>query len=162
MVHFGEFFKHWSLRSNSVTRQVNFHRTKIGTKCQNWNTTFLSDFQTKCRVCAKSKTFSNSYATFCWFSNNVFLLKNATEFKIDRRTVNYKSQEGRKVQLFLIRKANKPKNMQFNFISKVLNFLFLLIQRDHFWFSHNLASENGHHDVYRLNGASIIFSILTE
>ena len=28
-------FKTWSLRSNSVTRQVNFNRTKIGRKCQN-------------------------------------------------------------------------------------------------------------------------------
>ena len=36
MVHFGEFLKTWSLRSNSVTRQVNFIRTKIGGKCQNW------------------------------------------------------------------------------------------------------------------------------
>ena len=36
MVHFGEFLKTWSLRSNSVTRQVNFNRSKIGGKCQNW------------------------------------------------------------------------------------------------------------------------------
>ena len=35
MVHFGEFSKTWSLRSNSVTRHVSFNRTKIG-KCQNW------------------------------------------------------------------------------------------------------------------------------
>ena len=34
MVHFGEFLKTWSLRSNSVTRQVSFNRTKIGGKCQ--------------------------------------------------------------------------------------------------------------------------------
>ena len=34
MVHFGEFFNTWSLRSNSVTRQVSFNRTKIGGKCQ--------------------------------------------------------------------------------------------------------------------------------
>ena len=38
MVHFGEFLKTWSLRSNSVTRQVNFKRTKIDEKCQNWKT----------------------------------------------------------------------------------------------------------------------------
>ena len=31
---FGEFSKTWSFRSNSVTRQVNFHWTKIGEKCQ--------------------------------------------------------------------------------------------------------------------------------
>ena len=35
MVNFGEFLKTWSLRSNSVTRQVNFNRTKNGGKCQN-------------------------------------------------------------------------------------------------------------------------------
>ena len=29
MVHFGEFLKTWNLRSNSVTRQVNFNKTKI-------------------------------------------------------------------------------------------------------------------------------------
>ena len=36
MVHFGEFLKTWRLRSNSVTRQVSFNRSKIGGKCQNW------------------------------------------------------------------------------------------------------------------------------
>ena len=36
MVQFGEFLKTWSLRSNRVTRQVSFNRTKIGGKCQNW------------------------------------------------------------------------------------------------------------------------------
>ena len=36
MGHFGEFLKTWSLRSNSVTRQISFKRTKIGGKCQNW------------------------------------------------------------------------------------------------------------------------------
>ena len=35
MIHFGKFLKTWSLRSNSVTRQVSFNRTKIGGKCQN-------------------------------------------------------------------------------------------------------------------------------
>ena len=35
MVQFGEFLKTWSLRSNSVTRQVSFNRTNIGEKCQN-------------------------------------------------------------------------------------------------------------------------------
>ena len=34
MVQFGEFLKTWSLRSNSVTRQVSFNRSKIGEKCQ--------------------------------------------------------------------------------------------------------------------------------
>ena len=35
MVNFDEFLKTWSLRSNSVNRQVNFNRTKISKKCQN-------------------------------------------------------------------------------------------------------------------------------
>ena len=34
IVNFDEFLKSWSLRSNSVTRQVNFNWTKIGRKCQ--------------------------------------------------------------------------------------------------------------------------------
>ena len=45
MVHFGEFLKTWSLRSNSVTRKVNFNRTKIGGKCQNSSTTFWVIFK---------------------------------------------------------------------------------------------------------------------
>ena len=45
MVHFGEFLKNWSLRSNSVTWQVSFNRTKIGGKCQNSNATFLVIFK---------------------------------------------------------------------------------------------------------------------
>ena len=32
-VNFGEFLNTWSLLSNSVTRWVNFNRTKIGGKC---------------------------------------------------------------------------------------------------------------------------------
>ena len=32
---YGEFLKAWSLKSNSVTRQVIFYTTKIGAKCQN-------------------------------------------------------------------------------------------------------------------------------
>ena len=35
MVDFGEFLKTWSLRSNRVTRQVSFNRSKTGRKCQN-------------------------------------------------------------------------------------------------------------------------------
>ena len=48
MVHFGEFLKIWSLRSNSVTRQISFNRTKIGGKCQNKinsNVTFWGIFE---------------------------------------------------------------------------------------------------------------------
>ena len=46
MVHFGEFLKIWRLRSNSVTRQVSFNRTKIDGKCQNSNGTFWVHFST--------------------------------------------------------------------------------------------------------------------
>ena len=45
IVCFGEFLKTWSLRSNSVTRQVNFSRTKIGGKCQYSNETFWVIFK---------------------------------------------------------------------------------------------------------------------
>ena len=47
MVQFGELLKTLSLRSNSVTRQVNFSMTKIGGKCQN-SMDILGDFQTMC------------------------------------------------------------------------------------------------------------------
>ena len=56
MVHFGEFLKTWSLRSNSVTRHVNFNRTKIGGKCQN------------------SKILMRHFG---WFSNTVRALQNS-------------------------------------------------------------------------------------
>ena len=45
MVNLENFLKTWSLRSNSVTRQVNFNRTKIGGKCQNSNETFWVIFK---------------------------------------------------------------------------------------------------------------------
>ena len=45
MVHFGEFLKTCSLRSNIVTRQVSLNRTKLGGKCQNSNTTFWVIFK---------------------------------------------------------------------------------------------------------------------
>ena len=35
MVNFGDFWKTRSLRSNSVTRQINFNQTKISRKCHN-------------------------------------------------------------------------------------------------------------------------------
>ena len=44
---FGEFLKNWSLQSNSVTRQVNFDRTKISenVKIRKLNATFLMIFK---------------------------------------------------------------------------------------------------------------------
>ena len=56
MVDFVEFLKTWSLRSNSVTRQVTFNRTKIGGKSQNWKI---------------------KMGHFWWFSNTVYLLRKA-------------------------------------------------------------------------------------
>ena len=35
IVNFANFLKTWNLRSNSVTRQVTFNRTKNREKCQN-------------------------------------------------------------------------------------------------------------------------------
>ena len=61
MVHFGEFLKTWSLRSNRVTRQVSFNRTKIGGKCQNSNATFWVIF-IQC-VVAESWTLETSQIT---------------------------------------------------------------------------------------------------
>ena len=43
MVQFGEFLKTWSLRSNSITRQVSFNWEKIVGNCD-----ILSNFQTMC------------------------------------------------------------------------------------------------------------------
>ena len=45
MLNFGEFLQTWSLRSNSVTRQVSFNTTKIAGKCQNSNATFWVIFK---------------------------------------------------------------------------------------------------------------------
>ena len=59
MLHFSEFFKTWSMRSNSVTRQVSFNRTKIGGKCQNSNTTFRVIFK-QC-VCCRTKCIFPKY-----------------------------------------------------------------------------------------------------
>ena len=44
MVHFDEFLKTWSLRSNSVTRQVSFNKTKIGEKWASLKPILLFDY----------------------------------------------------------------------------------------------------------------------
>ena len=56
IVHFGEFLKTWSLRSNSVTRHV-----KSWWKMPKFKCDILSNFQTMCSC--------NSYQClkFCWF-----------------------------------------------------------------------------------------------
>ena len=48
MVHFGEFLKTWSLRSNIVTRQVSFNRTKMveNANIQKFKCDILSNFKT--------------------------------------------------------------------------------------------------------------------
>ena len=56
MVNFGEFLKTWSLRSNSVTRQVIFNGTKIGGKWQNSIATFWVIF----KQCAHGSNFVKS------------------------------------------------------------------------------------------------------
>ena len=50
MVNFGDFLKTWNFWSKSVTRLVNFERTKIGGKYQNCKILMrhFGDFQTLC------------------------------------------------------------------------------------------------------------------
>ena len=52
MVHFGEFLKTGSLRSNSVTRQVNLIGQKLveNTKIEKLKCYILGDFQALCRM----------------------------------------------------------------------------------------------------------------
>ena len=68
MVLFGEFLKTWSLRSNSVTRQVSFNRTKIGGKCQNSKCCF-ADFMIN--FSSPKKFFECFDAFFRTYSQNI-------------------------------------------------------------------------------------------
>ena len=80
MVHFGEFLKTWSLRSNSVTRQVSFNRTKIGGKCQNSSATFWVIFK-QCVLLKlffvgstgklESFHFDFLFSLFCWVESRI-------------------------------------------------------------------------------------------
>ena len=73
MVHFGEFFKTWSLRSNSVTREISFNRTKIGAKCQNSknsNATFWVIFK-QCGPGLLSFPRKNGFLVTIWRFVNV-------------------------------------------------------------------------------------------
>ena len=82
MVHFGELLKTWSLRSNSVTRQNSFSRTKIGGKWQNskFKCDILSNFQTMCE-CVKISLFH-------WFPRlNYFYLLHKKAAKPDIRDI---------------------------------------------------------------------------
>ena len=96
MVHFGEFLKTWSLRSNSVTRQVSFNRTKIGGKCQNSNATFWVIFK-QCelgisghfgsRRSLHSSVICRSFHwnfRICWSLRNFDHLRNHSVFGLGR------------------------------------------------------------------------------
>ena len=67
MVHFGEFLKTWSLRSNSVTRQVSFNRKKIGGKCQN------------SKIQMRHFEFSNNVPSYSKIKNWTLPIKNTTQ-----------------------------------------------------------------------------------
>ena len=64
IVHFGEFLKIWSLRSNSVTRQVSFNRTNLVENAKNSNATFWVIFK-QCEYA----TFPVFDALFFYFSS---------------------------------------------------------------------------------------------
>ena len=81
MVHFGEFLKTWSLRSNSATRQVSFDRSKIGGKCQNWK------FQMR---------------HFGWFSNSVTLFENTWYLALLRNETILRWISNNVLQLFFL------------------------------------------------------------
>ena len=76
----GEFLINWSLRSNSITRQVNFNRTKIGGK---FKCDILGDFQTLWASYIPfyspfvMSVFSSAYSYLFWhfYSLSFFYLK---------------------------------------------------------------------------------------
>ena len=77
MVHFDEFLKTCSLRSNSVTRQFSFNGTKIGGKSKkNSNATFGVIFKQCDSNCSiwlfkKKCLYSIFKAHLCQINNNV-------------------------------------------------------------------------------------------
>ena len=83
MVHFGEFLKTWSLRSNSVTRQVSFligQKLVENDKIQKFKCDILSNFQTMCE-CVKISLFH-------WFPRlNYFYLLHKKAAKPDIRDI---------------------------------------------------------------------------
>ena len=69
MLHFGKFLTIWSLRSNSVTRQVNFNTKQKLAKNANikkFKCDILSDFQT---MWGGSKQVCDLFKFFCIVSN---------------------------------------------------------------------------------------------
>ena len=130
MVHFGEFLKTWSLRSNSVTTQVSFSRTKIGGKCQNW-TIQMRHFEwfsnTVSSLRPPSLTFRGSFgkahlpnsAIFKVFaecleqktSSNLFSAAEAPEDAQDLQVKNLKSQIA-SLQLDLSQKSTETLKLE--------------------------------------------------
>ena len=74
MVNFGEFFITWSLRPNSVTRQVNFKRSKIGgnAEIEKFKCDILIDFQTMWTWQKRSKKLQYSCYIVTLSSSNLF------------------------------------------------------------------------------------------
>ena len=71
MVQFGEFLETSNLRSNSVTRQVSFNRTKIGGKCQNAknsNATYSTNYtdETNTQINTQPITRRNQFVKAKW------------------------------------------------------------------------------------------------
>ena len=74
----GEFLKTWSLRSNSVPRQVNFKRTKNGDDAKIEKFEVLSDFQTVWSLLFPRQAWNFSlWLTFFefWPDNKILLYK---------------------------------------------------------------------------------------
>ena len=84
MVNFCEFLKSWSLRSNSVTRQVIFKRTKMA-KLKNTNATFWVIFK-HCEPyffpLKKDNYFMRLFLSY--FSNTVFCSYSGCDLGLDR------------------------------------------------------------------------------
>ena len=88
-IHFGEFLKTWSLRSNSVTRQVSLNRTKIVGKCQNSNGTFWVIFK-QCKDAKKNPLkMKNKY--FAEQKSLWKLLSLRLTFTLRRRRYNFRA-----------------------------------------------------------------------
>ena len=67
MVHFGGFMKTWSLRSNSVTRQVIFNRTKKeNAKIQKFKCDIFSKFQTLFTAYTHMKRLTRRLTSIAW------------------------------------------------------------------------------------------------
>ena len=92
MAHFGEFLKTWSLRSNSVTRQVSFNRTKIGGKCQNSKNQMRHFWQFSNSVLGAQTSFRlSAILKFVWSSRIFDFLHLGNCCKLSPYTTNKKT-----------------------------------------------------------------------